>query len=65
MASVPESTPYPNSFKNSSFTDLGKPAKADKIFDEDYVHSAFETCKIKGTTANKSEFEYKAKVKID
>jgi len=58
------SAPSKDSFTNQIFTDLGKPAKGDKIFDDDYVHSAFETFKIKGTTANKSEWEYKAKVKI-
>lgn len=61
---TPAPKAYPNSFKNALFTDLGRPCKSDKMFTEDFVQGNLETIKVKGTTANKSDWEYKATVNV-
>jgi hypothetical protein len=54
----------PQSLQTTPFTDLARPKAGDKLFEEDYVHSAFETLKIKGVTTKGATWNYKAKVKL-
>jgi len=51
----------PKSLINRSFTNLAD--VKDQVLNEDYVHSTFETWKIKGKTSGSGKWDFKAKVK--
>jgi len=49
------------SLRNRTFTNLAD--KNDGVLNDDWVHGALETWKIKGKTANGGKWDWKGKIK--